>query len=251
MKCANCNGINVEGTRFCMYCGTDMMQAGMRQMQPQQMNYGGQPQQQMYQQMPQQRVKLQPYNRPAKRQLSPVERKKRNKIIAIASGAATFVMLLIIIIAVSGSVNVKDYVKVEFTGENGDGKAHAYIDKEAFIMDYTGKIEYTDEYKMERNAYSTVLGSGSELTDEKAAYHFIRDCVSVKVISDNKGELCNGDTVRVRIKYDKNQLKKYDLDLEDEVFEVKVSGLGKDNNKKASKKKYSVDDVIDMQDWDF
>ena len=47
------------------------------------------------------------------------------------------------------------------------------------------------------------------------------------------------------------QLKKYDLDLEDEVFEVKVSGLGKDNNKKASKKKYSVDDVIDMHDWDF
>ena len=83
------------------------------------------------------------------------------------------------------------------------------------------------------------------------ALHLFLDCVSVKVISDNKGELCNGDTVRVRIKYDKNQLKKYDLDLEDEVFEVKVSGLGKDNNKKASKKKHSVDDVIDMHDWDF
>ena len=249
MKCANCNGINVEGTRFCMYCGADMMQAGMRQMQPQ-MNQGRQPQQQMYQQTPQQRVKLQPNNRPAKRQLSPVERKKRNRIIAIASGAAAFVVLLIILIAASNSVDVKDYVNVEFFGENGNGQATAFIDKDKFIMDYTGKIKYSDDYKMERTALNELVGYGNSLDDERAAYRFIRD--GVTVTCEDKNGLSNGDTVKVHIKYDKRELKKYDLDLEDETFEVKVSGLGKNNSKKKSSgKKSHKKELFDTSNWDF
>ena len=232
MKCANCNGINVEGTRFCMYCGTEMMQ-------PQQMNYGGQPQQQMYQQMPQQRVKLQPYNRPAKRQLSPVERKKRNKIIAIASGAATFVMLMVLIIAlVNRSVDVKDYVKISYTGKNGKGKATATIDYGKFTTDYTGKISYTDEYKAEREKLRSQLGmlGGKSLNDEMAAYDFIRNYVTVSC--KNNKNLSNGDTIKVVIKIDENAYERFDIDVENEVFEVTVDGVGKKNSKKSNSTEY-------------
>lgn len=243
MKCANCNGINVEGTRFCMYCGSPMQ---AYQYQPQQQV---QPVAQMYQGMqPQQRVQMYPGMRPVKRQLSQAEKNKRIKIAGITAGAFVFLLTLILIIS-SGSVDVKDYVKVDFTGRNGNGKASVVIDREAFIRDYTGKIKYTNEYKKEKEAMSRLLGGDGKVSDEKAAYTFIRDCVTVSC--ENKKDLSNGDTVIVHIKYNKSKLKNYDLDLEDETFEVKVSGLGKDNNKKASKKKHSVDDVIDMHDWDF
>ena len=154
MRCSNCNNENAEGTRFCVYCGSPL--SGQQPQQPQQPQMQQMPQQPQQPQMQQpQQPQMQQMPQQPQQQVPPTlaVTKKRGQrrfdasffiaigIVALIIGAVIFFLTR------PTSVDMKDYVKVSYTGCDGYGKASISIDRDKFIKDYENKISFTSEYK--------------------------------------------------------------------------------------------------------
>ena len=214
MICSNCGAENADDSKFCMKCGqslksvaapetnndnvtqdvvTDTQQftpnaEAQQPVQPEQFtpNYSmpqqGMPQQGMPQQgMPNGAFQFQPM-------MQPVKPKKSHKklIIILAAILAVLVtagLIVFFVVTAKPTVDLNKYLKIEFSGYDGYGKANASIDWEAIEAKYGKKIKFTSEAKKE-------LGVLIKLTSPLDA---LSKAVSVDIDSGSK--LKNGDEI--------------------------------------------------------
>lgn len=80
--------------------------------------------------------------------------------------------------------------------------------KEARLDDDDSKYDdYTEEMKSLRNLNKAL------------------ECVKFKLVKGENGKLSNGDTLKIKAKYDEDKLDKYDVTFVADEFETKVKGL--------------------------
>lgn len=80
--------------------------------------------------------------------------------------------------------------------------------KEARLDDDDSKYDdYTEEMKSLRNLIKAL------------------ECVKFKLVKGENGKLSNGDTLKIKAKYDEDKLAKYDVTFVADEFETKVKGL--------------------------
>lgn len=80
--------------------------------------------------------------------------------------------------------------------------------KEARLDDDDSKYDdYTEEIKSLRNLNKAL------------------ECVKFKLVKGENGKLSNGDTLKIKAKYDEDKLDKYDVTFVADEFETKVKGL--------------------------
>ena len=226
MRCSNCNNENAEGTRFCVYCGSPL--SGQQPQQPQQPQMQQMPQQPQQPQMQQPQMQQMPQQ--PQQQVPPTlaVTKKRGQrrfdasffiaigIVALIIGAVIFFLTR------PTSVDMKDYVKVSYTGCDGHGKASISIDRDKFIKDYENKISFTSEYKDKmKRAWGPLADAAME--EEGPAKEFLSQCVSVTC--ENTEGLSNGDKLDIKIEINEKNLKYFKVKAEDSEFKYTVKGL--------------------------
>ena len=81
--------------------------------------------------------------------------------------------------------------------------------KEARLDDDGSKYDdYTEEMKSLRNLNKAL------------------ECVKFKLVKGENGKLSNGDTLKIKAKYDEDKLDKYDVTFVADEFETKVKQIG-------------------------
>ena len=155
-------------------------------------------------------------NQAAKKPLS------KNAIIGIVAAVVALAVILVVVLVVRDkkrTVNINEYISVEFTGYDTVGKATVELDYDGFeaaILKAQGKKEYSEKdiENMSLAQLSDALGLGSyELID------------SIETSLDKEEDLSNGDEVTVTIKYDKAKAKKNGVKFKAKDMKVEVEGL--------------------------
>ena len=142
MLCPKCNNTVNESDEFCSHCGTQL-------------------------------------NTKKDTNLNMLHHLKNNKIYIALIGVIAVVVVAAIFMFTGKTVNLDDYLTVEFSGWDGYGKAKTEVNYDKFIDDYATKIEYTDDYYM----------TSAHAVD--AFKHYMR------VKTDESYNLSNGDVVTV------------------------------------------------------
>ena len=143
------------------------------------------------------------------------QRLKRKRILwACVIG---IIALLLIIAGVNNkntTIDMNDYVTVEFEGTDGEGTASAVFDVDAFTQDYGDQIRFIGSDDSRENLEEPDDG------DSDGAL-FVANCINVEV--DPAEDLSNGDTVTLFWDNDDDTANLYfhiAPDCEDQEFEV-------------------------------
>ncbi len=143
------------------------------------------------------------------------QRLKRKRILwACVIG---IIALLLIIAGVNNkntTIDMNDYVTVEFEGTDGEGTASAVFDVDAFTQDYGDQIRFIGSDDSRENLEEPDDG------DSDGAL-FVANCINVEV--DPAEDLSNGDTVTLSWDNDDDTASLYfhiAPDCEDQEFEV-------------------------------
>ena len=127
------------------------------------------------------------------------------------------IALLLIIAGVNNkntTIDMNDYVTVEFEGTDGEGTASAVFDVDAFTQDYGDQIRFIGSDDSRENLEEPDDG------DSDGAL-FVANCINVEV--DPAEDLSNGDTVTLSWDNDDDTASLYfhiAPDCEDQEFEV-------------------------------
>lgn len=112
------------------------------------------------------------------------------------------------------SINLNEYVSIEFSGYDGNGTATVEFDTDSFKAKYDDKLKYYGE------------DFSVEFFEDDPTWMFFEDCVDTKLSKDK--ELSNGDVVTLTWKcHDERALNNYKVKLEYSDLEYKVEGLDK------------------------
>lgn len=134
----------------------------------------------------------------------------KNKTMKIKIAAAIAVILILIIFGITKciagrsnrNVDISDYINVTYTGLESRGKATFVVDEDKLYQQLAGDEKNT-----------AILAKMKETIDS----------VNIEASGNN---LSNGDSVTVKVTYDKETAKKADCKFRGLKFSVKVSGLG-------------------------
>ena len=160
------------------------------------------------------------YGAPQKQALSPEEKKKRNKKIIIIAAIAVVAIAAIVaaILIVKNildkkaterkTIDLSEYISVEFKGYDTKGEAVVRVDEDKFI---------------EKALYAMKASEKNDKAVDKAEDLYD----SIYVYVDYTYGLSNGDTIEVGANWDKDVVKKAGVILKFKEFEVEVSGLDK------------------------
>lgn len=124
---------------------------------------------------------------------------------------AAIVVLIIILAAYQQSkktINLEDYVKIEFSGYNTKGTARIDFDEEQFtkdVMAVAKNVNQEDSWK--------------SLVD----YYLLKESCSMDL--DKSTELSNGDKVTLTFTYNNSNLKAYGIKFKGDKVTEKVKGL--------------------------
>ncbi|MGN1126872.1 MAG: hypothetical protein ACI4RI_05470, partial [Ruminococcus sp.] len=103
----------------------------------------------------------------------------------------------------------------------------ATLEEEPVLEDYDKKYDDLKEKRKEArlddddSKYDEYDEEMTSLKDLKKAL----DCVKFKLVKGENGKLANGDTIKVKAKYDEEKLEKYNVSFVADEFETKVKGL--------------------------
>ncbi len=120
------------------------------------------------------------------------------------------VILILVMTSFTGCakrMDMEDYIKVEFSGSNGKGKARIKFNDDEFA-----KKALLEDGESEDNLYGK-LGDFEEI------------CKAIDPKLDKKDGLSNGDKVKITYKIDKDVMDKYNISLTADDKEYEVTGL--------------------------
>lgn len=178
---------------------------------------------------------------------------KDKKMLGIVGGvAAVVVLVLIFMLSGKPTINLDDYVTVEFEGYNTVGHAKVTVDEDRFYEENLEDLEISDDTweKMEDMAYES-----SESDSELAAFLIGRTMQAIQFLSDREvagiffdevwqtrsltpsSDLSNGDTVVFAW-----ELSDGDKELLEELFGVKI--------KFGDPKEYTVEGLEEPEEID-
>ena len=178
---------------------------------------------------------------------------KDKKMLGIVGGvAAVVVLVLIFMLSGKPTINLDDYVTVEFEGYNTVGHARVTVDEDRFYEENLENLEISDDTweKMEDMAYES-----SESDSELAAFLIGRTMQAIQFLSDREvagiffdevwqtrsltpsSDLSNGDTVVFAW-----ELSDGDKELLEELFGVKI--------KFGEPKEYTVEGLDEPEEID-
>lgn len=155
-------------------------------------------------------------------QQSPLEPLKKipKKIYAIATGVlALLIVLIVVYVNVSSTINLDKYVKVAYSGYDGYGTASVSIDWDSIEKKYGSKVKLTSQAKKQMNNY---LG---DVSDKPIS--FLPVMVGTPEL-DKYGYLNNGDKISYKWNIDDESLKNvFKNKIKYKDSSVEVSGLKK------------------------
>lgn len=262
MNCPNCHSFISDDSKFCTKCGhkiegsASMPEQQTNTAQPEPVQYNpNQPAQQTNPAQPEP-VQYNP-NQPAQQtnpaQPEPVQYNptqynpnqpnsqkpeiklpeplqkliKNKKMLGITIGAAAALVIIIIaLIAVAvnhkATIDLNDYVTVEFTGCDGYGSAQVNFDYTDFYEDVADKGKNTDKLDADDiSSLSDLIGYYSD--SYSSDYYYMLDSIDYSL--DNADSLSNGDTVTVSFVYDNEYAAPFKLKFKGDDMEFEVEGL--------------------------
>jgi preprotein translocase subunit SecG len=161
----------------------------------------------------------------------------------IAGVVAVFVVLVVVVVVVSNhkhTINLEDYVQVDYEGYQGYGTAVAFFDTDALETEIISnakvrglKSKEKKEFKNAKNADDLIdLTVGTYSSDLSQFMVALNECEPECQLSQYEG-LSNGDEVILTFDYDNDVFKEYG---------IKFTG---------TEKKYTVADLTDAIVYDY
>lgn len=175
MKCSKCNQEINEGSLFCRYCGAKVDTS----------EQNGQPQQN---EQPQQNGQPQQYGQPPYMAYQQQPKKPLNKkVLGIIIGASVLLLailigVLVLVFTHKNTLDLADYVSVEFSGYDSVGSADLSFDENKFIEDMKDKGKN----------FSDSLFQGDE-----GGTDLLKICFGIQMKMDKDSKLSNEDKVVV------------------------------------------------------
>ena len=162
----------------------------------------------------------------AKKKFDGLDKKKKYGIIA---GIAV-VIIAIILAMRPATINLNDYMAVDFDGYNGYGTAYVIFDENSFAKATKGKLKLDKKDKEALKIAGSILGNvDSKALEEGAAEiaaYAINSSLYSSVKIDPESGLSNGDEVKVSCTIDTDMLEKaYGCKFECSDFTKTVEGL--------------------------
>ena len=154
------------------------------------------------------------------KQTKNIKKIKKKLLVGLGVGGVFVVGLIvgiILLLTVPKTINLNDYIKVEFEGYDTLGTAYAIFDEKAFLRDYEDIIEFKNSKMANqyRRFYSTW---GNDAAEE------VLNVIKVEV-SDNY-DLCNDDVISLEWTCDEDIISTYfNVRVEYEESEYIVEGL--------------------------
>ncbi len=206
MFCENCGTQLQDGVTKCGNCGHDMAAANEPAVEKMQAP-----------KMP--NVKMPAMNTNSAAAMN------NNKMIGIIACVVVLVVLVGFLLTRKTTVDLNDYLTVEFSGYDTVGRASVTFDREKFTKDFEDKLEL-DEKAVKKSKGRELLELYSYFSGEEYCDLFLEGCVSGKLDKTNK--LTNGD--KVVYEWDCNDddaLEYFNVKLKYKDKEFKVEGLEK------------------------
>lgn len=153
------------------------------------------------------------------RQKKPMSKKTIGIIIAAVVALVIGVIAIIIVKNMKKTINVSDYISVEFTGYDTVGKASVKLDEEKFLEAVLKAKGKKIDKKKDINDYTW-----SDLVDLLSVdtYDLL---ASIEADLDKEDYLSNGDEVTVTITYDEEDAKEAGIKIKDTEKKFTVEGL--------------------------
>lgn len=214
MFCKNCGTELKDGVAFCTNCG-----ASLKTTEPKQDESNETQQQKEARVQPQEGTNPEQHQQMA---VEPKVKKPLDKKVMIGIVAVLAVIIgFVIFKMMPKKYNIEDYVKVEFQGYNGYGKAYASLDYQKLytdIMKDKGK-----DSKKDISDYDSFSELGEAFKDGLQIEEAI-DSIELKLEKDYNN-LSNGDEVKVLISYDEKAVKEAGIRFKGSSVSKKAEGL--------------------------
>lgn len=213
MFCEKCGAVISDGSRFCEKCGAPVAQTQLVA------------------------APIAPSAAP-KAKIDVVKLVKENKKIAIISTAVLLVVVIgLIFILQPATIDPADYLKITFSGYNGEGKLNIKFDPEYELcyklLDITPE-QLEQLTSQQQSAYATKFANIVEAFDMT---------LTGDGIDYNK--MSNGDKIYIRITVDRDALKSYDYKFKKDVYEIELE-VGKDTDPIAEPLVIDLFDILDI-----
>lgn len=184
MFCVHCGAQQEDGAKFCTSCGKPLdTEAPQAAPQPQEGPVAVEAP-------------------PAPKQVNPLVAKLKALpkwvYAAVVGGIAVIVAAILIVVNITSTINLNDFVTIEVEGYNGYGTAVISVDWEAMEAKYGDKVKFSKEVKEGMGAFGGFL-------DGISAFDSLRGSVDVSLDTDEG--LSNGDEIH------------YTWDIDDELFQ--------------------------------
>lgn len=218
MFCEKCGAVIEDGSRFCEKCGAPVEQT-----------------------QPVATPAADPVAAPAtapKAKIDVVKLVKENKKIAIISAAVLLVVVIgLIIILQPPVIDPADYLKITFSGYNGEGQLNIKFDPE-YELCY--KLLDITEEQLEGLSTQQQILYATKLEKISNAFDMT---LTGDGIDYNK--MSNGDKIYVRITVDRDALKDCDFKFKKDVYEIELE-VGKDTEAISEPLVIDLFDILGM-----
>ena len=209
MFCVHCGAQQEDGAKFCTSCGKPLdTEAPQAAPQPQEGPVAVEAP-------------------PAPKQVNPLVAKLKALpkwvYAAVVGGIAVIVAAILIVVNITSTINLNDFVTIEVEGYDGYGTAMISIDWDAMKAKYGDKVKFTKEAKEEMGALGGFL-------DGVSAFDGLRGSIYVSLDTDE--DLSNGDEIH------------YTWDIDDELFKYVSCKL------KYTEGTYTVEGLEEAQTFD-
>lgn len=209
MFCVHCGAQQEDGAKFCTSCGKPLdTEAPQAAPQPQEGPVAVEAP-------------------PAPKQVNPLVAKLKALpkwvYAAVVGGIAVIVAAILIVVNITSTINLNDFVTIEVEGYSGYGTASISIDWEAMEAKYGDKVKFSKEAKEE-------MGAPGGFLDGVSAFDGLRGSIYVSLDTDE--DLSNGDEIH------------YTWDIDDELFKYVSCKL------KYTEGTYTVEGLEEAQTFD-
>lgn len=201
--CVHCGAQQEGDSKFCTSCGKPLDTEEQPSPAPEAAPYQAAPQFQNeapYQEAPQFQgspTAVQTAPKPENPLVTKLKALPKWVYAAVVGGIAVIVAAILIVVNITSTINLNDFVTVEVEGYSGYGTARVSIDWEAMEAKYGDKVKFSKEAKDK-------LGALGGYLDDVSAFDGLKGSVYVSL--DKDSGLSNGDELH------------YEWDIDDELF---------------------------------
>lgn len=142
-------------------------------------------------------------------------KKGKKPLLFLGIGIVVVMVSLVTLLGGKKTLNMKDYVSVNFSGLDEKGRAVLVVDYDKMTQDLPQK-----KGNAKKDSLTAMLGDWATGLGQRALIES-----AVRCSLDNTDDLSNGDKVKVEIQVDQDQCKYLGIKVKDKPLTFKVEGL--------------------------